>query len=560
MSKITLTDLVNLTNQTTAVNAINNNNAVLTTAMDNTLSRDGTQPNTMGATLDMNSNQIINLPQPNTVNSPLRLGDVVNPILPPPALLSGNNIYTGNNSFTGANTFSNSGNSFTGGTFASPVISGTPTGTTTKFIADGANIINAADYGVGTGVADNSVPLNALINSFIYPNVAGVINLPAGTLNFTNPINMNNKNNVILIGKGGVSAGGIFGTFLNFTLSGSGGAILMNGAIRCEIRDCFIVNATVAFTGDLIQCNNLSNDPGFCGVYNCTFDDVGRSCNGINLDKCENFYVHKCLFAFLNTAIKGLITSSGQIYSIGTTIRECEFTGGNAGLGYIINPGQNWLIDSCIFEPGLTGQACGITTTSSTFAFKTLNIINCWMGDVTIGSCIWINIQGNTLVIEGCSLSTLSGLTNTNGIELTNVTNAVIKGNYFDGFTVCISFGGTCSKIDVFPNTYVNTVSAFSNIANIVGGVTPGYVYLPNGMIMQWGSAVVVTGTPLLVTFPIQFTSGGPFSVQTTLNTPVSNANTVCVTSVITNQMTLNVAGTAGSSGVYWLAIGTAAP
>jgi hypothetical protein len=58
--KITLTDLVNLQNETTAVNAINANNGVLTTALDNTLSRDGTAPNQMGANLDMNGFQILN--------------------------------------------------------------------------------------------------------------------------------------------------------------------------------------------------------------------------------------------------------------------------------------------------------------------------------------------------------------------------------------------------------------------------------------------------------------------------------------------------------------------
>lgn len=57
MSKLTLTDLANLQNETTAVNAINANNAAIETAMENTLSRDGTSPNTMGATLDMNSNR-----------------------------------------------------------------------------------------------------------------------------------------------------------------------------------------------------------------------------------------------------------------------------------------------------------------------------------------------------------------------------------------------------------------------------------------------------------------------------------------------------------------------
>lgn len=73
--KITLTDLVNLQNETTAVNAINANNSIIETEFDNTLSRDGTGPNQMLATLDMNSNQIINLPSPATGLSPLRLVD-----------------------------------------------------------------------------------------------------------------------------------------------------------------------------------------------------------------------------------------------------------------------------------------------------------------------------------------------------------------------------------------------------------------------------------------------------------------------------------------------------
>lgn len=60
MSKITLTPLVNLQNETTAVNAINANNAIIQAAFDNTLSRDGTSPNQMDASLDMNSSQIIN--------------------------------------------------------------------------------------------------------------------------------------------------------------------------------------------------------------------------------------------------------------------------------------------------------------------------------------------------------------------------------------------------------------------------------------------------------------------------------------------------------------------
>jgi len=111
MTKITLTDLANLQNETTAVNAINANNAAIETAFDNTLSRDGTVPNTMGSALDMNSNQIYNLPAPSTTSSPARIIDVVtNPTIVLPGtgtsghvvpFLDGNNTFSGNNTFNG---------------------------------------------------------------------------------------------------------------------------------------------------------------------------------------------------------------------------------------------------------------------------------------------------------------------------------------------------------------------------------------------------------------------------------------------------------------------------
>lgn len=76
MTKITLTDLVNLENQTTAVTAINNNNAVIETAFDNTLSRDGTSPNTMSANLDMNSKRVLNVPDAISAQEPATLNQV----------------------------------------------------------------------------------------------------------------------------------------------------------------------------------------------------------------------------------------------------------------------------------------------------------------------------------------------------------------------------------------------------------------------------------------------------------------------------------------------------
>jgi hypothetical protein len=76
MSKLILSDLANLQNEQTAVTTINANNTLVETAIEKTLSRDGTAPNQMTALLDMNFNHIINLPAPAGPFEPIRLADV----------------------------------------------------------------------------------------------------------------------------------------------------------------------------------------------------------------------------------------------------------------------------------------------------------------------------------------------------------------------------------------------------------------------------------------------------------------------------------------------------
>ena len=61
MAKLTLTDISSGYLSTTTFNA---NNTLIEAALENTLSRDGTSPNTMSANLDMNSNKIVNLTDP----------------------------------------------------------------------------------------------------------------------------------------------------------------------------------------------------------------------------------------------------------------------------------------------------------------------------------------------------------------------------------------------------------------------------------------------------------------------------------------------------------------
>lgn len=61
MAKIALGDVSNFTNETTAAATINANSALIESSMENTLSRDGSVPNTMSANIDMNSHTLLNL-------------------------------------------------------------------------------------------------------------------------------------------------------------------------------------------------------------------------------------------------------------------------------------------------------------------------------------------------------------------------------------------------------------------------------------------------------------------------------------------------------------------
>lgn len=77
MTKIILKDIGSLRQEDSAINAINANNSVIQTASDDFLSRSGVSPNQMEASLDMNSQRILNLAAPVDPTDAARLEDVL---------------------------------------------------------------------------------------------------------------------------------------------------------------------------------------------------------------------------------------------------------------------------------------------------------------------------------------------------------------------------------------------------------------------------------------------------------------------------------------------------
>lgn len=224
MSKITLTSIGSLVDSTTAQTNINANNAIIQTAFDNTLSRDGTSPNTMGNTLDMNNNQIINLPAPNNNNSPLRLTDLpagaVNP-----SLVAGTNIVIG------------------GVTIST---TSTPTFTT----VNSATIPTVVDTLVGRTTTDELT--NKTLTSSIGKGTwtaSGTWTLPAYTLNGTVSGGGNNLNNVVIGST--TPLAGTFTTLKSTTLGVGNNASIYTASVSSNTTQGVVgVSAT---TGTVLQ-------------------------------------------------------------------------------------------------------------------------------------------------------------------------------------------------------------------------------------------------------------------------------------------------------------------
>lgn len=151
MTKVVLSDLTNLQNETTAVSTINANRDLIENGFDNTLSRDGTSPNEMHASIDFNGYPLLNIPAPSASTDAVRLSDL-NAIVAAtgnmPAGGTINQVLTKNSSTNYDTSWS------TPSTTATIVLNSTPIsgGTTGRIIYNNAGTAGELNT-TGTGVA-----------------------------------------------------------------------------------------------------------------------------------------------------------------------------------------------------------------------------------------------------------------------------------------------------------------------------------------------------------------------------------------------------------------------
>lgn len=187
MAKLTLSDLANITgNEQSAINTINNNSTLVETALENTLSRDGTSPNSMSADLDMNGYDIINVENV-FINGDIIEADVVADYLDfneasVPSSPSANTarVYAvDDGSGVTKIDFKNSAGAVI--PFTHTKVSNTG-GVTRTFANKATDVFSVRDFGAdSTGVADSSAAIQAAIDAAAaLTSTRGTVYIPSG--------------------------------------------------------------------------------------------------------------------------------------------------------------------------------------------------------------------------------------------------------------------------------------------------------------------------------------------------------------------------------------------
>lgn len=403
MTKITLNTVGNLIDTTTAQTTINSNFSTIQTAMDNTLSRDGTAPNTIQADVDWNSNRLLNLPTPTTAFEPLRLFDA--------ATLSGGGTVSivptaGTNILvTGtppASTIS---------TVASPVFTGVQVSGLSASSAvqtDGSKNLTSIS---NTGTAGNNVlSISPVLTT---PNIGVATATTVNKVTITQPATtatLTIPDTVVLTGpaaSGTVMTLGNTETVTGVKTFGSAGAV-GRFKIAGTTSGTTVVDATAVASGTLTlpaATDTLIGKATTDTLTNKTYDTAGagNSFSINSLAATANTGTGSVVRASTPTLVTPVLGAATATTINGSTVSPGHYSGepstGNAAAGEI---GE--YLESVIVQ----GSALALTTSVA----KTITSISLTAGDWDVDGVIQFSTGATTSV--SLILSSLSLTTNTN--------------------------------------------------------------------------------------------------------------------------------------------------
>lgn len=364
---VTLGNLANLTNQNTAVSTINNNSALITTGFTSALN---TQGDKMLGTLDMNSNQIINLPSPGTNNSPVRLTDLTNAMVTGtvvlPTVIGGTNIST---SGTGTITIS---------TVTSPTWTTATIGTLIGSVT--ASTITVSTITVSTG------SITSLTSSSISSSA-----LTASSVNITGSMT---TENITCLGDLYIKGGNPWADVRAF---GAVNGAESTSSIQAAINSMSSAGGWIFFPPGNYLTSSTITVPGNCFLIGCGANNTFISLGGHTSDKPVVSFTTGNNgakdMAFFGCESAGMTSSCVSLGGASGYLKDCTTFGGSYGLNV---SGNDWRIYNC-YPQGYTG--CVYTTGSNFYT-------DCKFDNNLSGCLYGVNIAAGSGQLENQFLNT----------------------------------------------------------------------------------------------------------------------------------------------------------
>lgn len=564
---VTLNDLVNLTNETSAVNTINSNSSSIETAFTSTLNNTGDK---MTGNLDMNNNSIINLPAPTNSSSPVRLLDIVSGISTTNALtgtsghvvpfLDGNNTWSGTDTFDSTTTFNGPAvfnSTMTFPTSSNNTWSGTQTYNNDVYFKTRPWADVIAFGADPTGNTDSTTAIQNAINSL---TSGGVVYIPTGVYVVSSTINCNitginivgagrvntlikstsTTQNVFYVTKSYVEISEMIivaGDNVNVCTAGYG--IEINNA-----QDCRLQNLIIASVWGAINLNNSSNNLiQFVKTYNIygTFNLIAGGNGGGNYIVCNQFDPILWGTVSMNSSVgeswapnTNYSTNAVVIANGGYFIAQTGGLSSSVGSGPIISPFNSLITDGTVkwyFVANDNLRGIYISENSDFIAFN--DISGPYSASVFVIDSDGCQLTGNTM---GSSFGI--------GVQLgSNATNVLIQGNVisaiYGSFTIGIedASSGSATGARIFNNyiqqigwTGINIASNYFNISNnyitSTGVVTSSYAIIVATGISNFVISSNVIKPSTGQTGPVQITSG-PSDYYNIVNNLVSGVAVV---------------------------------
>lgn len=489
------TPVQTFTNDTTAVGTVNNNFTAISTAFTDVLSRSGVSPNQMNSTLDMNSNQIINLPPPATSSSPARLVDIANGQITIVTATTGTSGHAvpfldGNNTWSNTQNIALSSSLTPGLAISQSSMTGSPG---SNFSAN--TVVMSENINAGAGFVNTLLVQDQFGGTSAFGGRSAV----TGSVQLTSPTNSSNTNryyagvtgSAIGLGNDGGSGGNYFGELVGGAFTSAPGASSSN-MFACLGIECNTSMATGssaffkalgAFSGAGADNVNGTSVDAMIWCYNHTGAVKWRS--GIEFNNLAG----QGQFPIAST---GTVIKTVSAATVGTGIDFSSLSFNNFSIlmpGFSVSPvgvittGQGTIGTGSIIFAGITSGTTVVSTNSTGTGLSFSQPISIGIAGTSGGL---ITLNGQTSGSGTISVSGTGGILqfNSNTASIDSGGNVLTNGAIKVGQTVAPVSGGTASQA-----YYASSISGFGvyfGTGSPTITAAKGSLYLENGSGQLW--------------------------------------------------------------------------